>query len=353
MSKKYIKQVDSQNFVYPNNNLAEYDIEIIHEINNNSVSGTVISLSAVTATSSSITFDLDYTWVANGAELYVNPSGNTNLVGVYMMAPNQEYFKPFRCVGFATTGTTGASITSLLTFSVTPADMGLTIFENGTYQFETRFIGRKSVLPICSNVVVSSIVGPTPTPTVTPTLTKTPTPTPVTPTPTPTPTATPNFSQSGATLNVTDTGWIKYTDFSGNTQYVFISSTGTYTLTDCAVCNTIIPGFPFGDVANFTVSNCGTSCGASPAPTPTPTPTSTGSGEVYNYYTIEIYSCFPCNFIGYGIGRNVSPVLTTGLFYGNGDGNAYLITNTASGPSYDVDLSTAVSGPSCDYVCSL
>jgi hypothetical protein len=352
MSKKYIKQIDSQNFVYPNNNLAEYDIEIIHEINNNPISGSVVSLSAVTATSSSITFDLDYTWVANGAELYVNPSGNTNLVAVYMMAPNQEYFKPFRCVGYATTGSTGSSITSLLTFSVTPADMGLTIFENGTYQFEVRFIGRKSVLPICTSVVVSSIVGPTPTPTVTPTITATPTATPVTPTPTATPTSTPVQYQSGATLNVTDTGWIKYTDINGITQYVFISSTGTYTLNDCALCSSIIPGFPFGDVASFTVTNCGTNCGT-PSVTPTPTPTVTPSqGGSYDYYTIDIYSCFPCNFIGTGIARSTS-TLTIGNFYTIADGNAYYVTNTATGPSYDVDLSGSVSGPSCNYVCSI
>ena len=349
MSKKYIKQINSSNFVYPNNNLAEYDIDIIHDINNNSVSGTVISFSAVTASSSSITFDLDYTWVANGAELYVNPSGNTNLVAVYMTDPSQSYFKPFRCVAYQSTGTTGSSITSLLNFTVTPSDLGVSIFSNGTYQIEVRFIGRRAVLPICASAVVSGIVGPTPTPTVTPTLTATPTATPVTPTPTPTITPTSVAYQSGATLNVTDTGWIRYTDTSGNTQYVYISSTGTYTLTACTLCTSINIGIPFGDTASFTVTNCGTNCGTPTPVTPTPTP----SPSNYNYYSMEVYSCFPCDFIGTAIGRIATTTLTTGLFYGIGDGNAYLIVSSTSGPSYDVDMTTAVSGPSCDYVCSL
>ena len=62
MSKKYIKQVDSQNFVYPNYGITEYDTEIIHDINNNSVSGTVSNFSATTVSYSSITFSFNYTF---------------------------------------------------------------------------------------------------------------------------------------------------------------------------------------------------------------------------------------------------------------------------------------------------
>ena len=64
---------------------------------------------------------------------------------------------------------------------------------------------------------------------------------------------------SGATLNVTDTGWIKYDDNS-STNYVYIGSTGTYTLTACAKCDTIRDGIPFADLALFTITDCGNSC---------------------------------------------------------------------------------------------
>jgi len=76
---------------------------------------------------------------------------------------------------------------------------------------------------------------------------------------------------SGTTINVTDTGYIKYIDCSGNTQYEFISSLGTYTITPCHYCSTINPGFPYADVAAFNNKVCGFTC-VTPSLTPTPTP---------------------------------------------------------------------------------
>ena len=64
---------------------------------------------------------------------------------------------------------------------------------------------------------------------------------------------------SGITLNVTDTGYIKYNTSSGTT-YQFISSTGNYDIPDCADCTSVLPGFPYADVAVFTISDCGNSC---------------------------------------------------------------------------------------------
>lgn len=343
MSKKYIKQVDSQNFVYPNYGIKEYDTEIIHDINNNSVSGTISNFSATTVSYSSITFSFDYTWASNGAETFINQAGNLVLLSVNMMTPDLTFFSPFRMLHFVSTSSTGTTLTSgTTTFTVYPSDFEQSLFDNGIYNFEIKMVGHRAVLPIYQNYTISSIIVPTPTPTPTPTIT----PTSVTPTPTPTP---PPITQSGATLNVTDPGYIKYIDNSGNTQYVFVSSTGTYTLTPCAICSSILPGFPFADVASFTVTNCGTSCGASPVPTPTPTP-SPGS---YNYYNMDFYSCFPCQDQGYQVvGRTLSTLLTN-TWYTNGDGNAYYITGTNSGPSYDVNMTGAVSGPSCTYVCNI
>lgn len=342
MSKKYIKQVDSDNFVYPNYGLKEYDTEIIHDINNNSVSGTVTNFSATTVSYSALTFTFNYTWNSNGAETFIDQANNLVLLSVHMLTNTQDFYKPFRLVHFISTPTTGTTSTSGSTsFTVTPDNLGVTNFTNGVYTFEFRFVGHRSVMAVAGSYTVTGIIDPTPTPTPTPSITPT---IGITPTPTPTPI----LYQSGATLNVTDPGYIKYTT-TGGTQYTFVSSTGTYTITDCVLCSSILPGYPFADIANFTVTNCGSSCGTAPIPTPTPTPSMGG----YNYYNMDIYSCFPCNDLGYQVVGRTTATLSINTWYTNGDGNAYYITNTNSGPSYDVDMTGAVSGPSCSYVCSI
>lgn len=108
---------------------------------------------------------------------------------------------------------------------------------------------------------------PTPTstpnkPTPTPTMTMTPTTTPNKPTPTPTmtPTSTLYACKKNQQLSVTDTGWIKYTLCDGTIQYVNITSTGTYTITDCFRFDTLSPGFPYADVAVYTEIGVATPC---------------------------------------------------------------------------------------------
>jgi hypothetical protein len=175
-----------------------------------------------------------------------------------MLAAGQTYFKPWRLVDLVTsiyTGTTTDSGTNTIT--VTPSQMGVSSFIFGTYYFEFRFIGSNSIYPVCYTYDASTLPTPTPTPTVTPT------PTPISPTATPTPTPTPTGSgfTSGATLNVTDTGYIKYVKKTEvDATYVFISTLGTYTITDCLTCSTILPGFPFADTAAFTITSCGSPC---------------------------------------------------------------------------------------------
>ena len=202
-------------------------------------------------------------------------------------------------------------------------------------------IGHRAIYPISVEYTVSAIPVPTPTPT--------PTPGTPTPTPTPSPTPDPNFYQSGATLNVTDTGWIRYTNNSGSTTYYQLTTLGTNVLTDCLICNSITFGYPFADLANFTVTNCGSACGGAPGPTPTPTPT---GGASYYYYTIDVYDCFPCSFIGSGIARVSTPLNLT-FFYNIGDGNVYQVTGNATGPAYDIDLDGYASHPDCNTACSL
>jgi hypothetical protein len=109
-----------------------------------------------------------------------------------MLAPGQVYYKPWRVVHSLTSSdTTGTTLNFTGTFSVTPTDLGLSLFGPGEIYFEIRFIGHRAILPICYSA--TSSLPPTPTPTPTPTATSGPTPTPTptsTLTPTPTPTAT-------------------------------------------------------------------------------------------------------------------------------------------------------------------
>lgn len=64
---------------------------------------------------------------------------------------------------------------------------------------------------------------------------------------------------SGITLNVTDTGWIKY-DTAIGTIYKQITSLGSYDIPDCANCSTVREGIPFADLAAFTITDCGSAC---------------------------------------------------------------------------------------------
>lgn len=300
MGRKYIKQRTSTNFVYPNNSLEEYDVEIVHDINNNSVSGTTTSITASSISSSSITFSFDYTWAQNGAEPFVFTGTSYSFLSVHMMEPSTIYYKPWRLVN-AVTGAAASTKSGTVSFTVTPSQMGVASFDNGVYSFEIRMIGKRAIFPICQNVTVSTIPGPTPTPTVTTTKTPTPTPTPTrTPggSPTPTPTITPTkqvstIFKSGATINVTDTGYIKYDTSTATGVYQFISSLGVVTLTACIDCNTITPGFPLADVASFTIIQCGTGC--SGVPTPSPTPTSSPAAS-YGYYIMNDCQTFETKY---------------------------------------------------------
>jgi hypothetical protein len=276
MSRKYISQQNVDNFIYPNNVLAQYGVEIVHNINNNSVSGTVTNFTGTSISATGITMSFDYTWSLNGAEPFVDESGDYNLLSVHMMDPSGVYYKPWRLVYGKYSSPTSSS-SGTVSVTLVPSQLGISSFSNGTYYFEIRMIGKKSIQPICQSLVVSTITPPTPTPTPTPSAT------PIPPTPTPSPTPGSIYT-SGATLNVTDPGWIKYDMASGST-YQFIGTTGTVTLTNCLICSSINFGYPFADLANFTVTSCGTTCGGSPSPTPTPSATPGPISYVYYILT--------------------------------------------------------------------
>jgi hypothetical protein len=306
MSRKFIGQVNNQNFIYPNNYLAEYDTEIVHDVNENSVSGTVTNFTATTVNASGITFTHNYTWAKNNAETYVTQANQLMLYSVHCMVEGQDYFKPWRLVNYEYIPNTGSTTSSgSNTFLITPSMMGINSFDNGTYYFEFRFIGHRAIYPVCQTYTISTLPTPTPTPTPTP-VTPTPTPLPITPTPTPLP------YTSGATINVTDTGYIKY-DTPTGTTYQYIGTTGVVTLTNCLICSSINVGIPFADLANFTIIQCGSTCGA--VPTPTPTPTGTADNVHYIMTDCQTYQTKYSQSLPNGTYNSGDRVMGSYLYY--------------------------------------
>jgi hypothetical protein len=313
MSKKYIGELLSYDFVYPNNTVSEYDLEIVHDINNNSVSGTVNSFSATTISSTGITFSLGYTWNLNNAEPWIRNSNTLGILSVNMLAPGQKYYKPWRvATSRSNTNVNLTSNTETFSFFVSPSQMGISSFPNGVYYFEIRFIGHRAIYPVCATL---NLVAPTPLPTPSPTATGVgPTPTPTgtaTPTPTvtgtftPTPTftATPSPTPTGGvTLNwnytETNTDGEMYLYVNGNViENRFSTSSGTYTLAvgDTVNCEVIANGCSNPNIkANaYTISNRVQLTDAACADGNTSLFTSVYtvvSGDVGNTITLSMYS---------------------------------------------------------------
>ncbi len=257
MSRKYISQQNNLDFFYPNYNKPEYDIEIVHDVNNNCVSGSVINFSATTVSSSSIAILISDTWSLNGAKPWIRNSNQLGIYSIHMLAPGQDYFKPWRVVATRAytpiTATTYSETNSLIT--IFPSTAGVTGFTSGTYYFEVRFIGHDCTYNVCFS---QNLTIPTPTPT--PTSTPTPTPTPsstfgptATPTPTPTTSATPTPTPTvGDTLLYV---YAKYKDASADLQYSINGdpdvSIGTISTTGCTFYTTIT-GLTNGDIVDFT-----------------------------------------------------------------------------------------------------
>lgn len=91
-----------------------------------------------------------------------------------------------------------------------------------------------------------------------------------------------------------------------------------------------------------TTGSCGTTTSTTSTTTTTPPPT--------GFYNVTQYSCPDCDPVGSLIAYS-STTLNIGTYYSIVDGYTYLVNGTTSGPSYDVDLSSASSGASCFALC--
>ncbi len=282
MSQKYIKQIDNTNFLYPNNYLAEYDVNIIHDLKEQSVSGETTGFS-VAISSNNLYLSFTYEWFLNNAEPFISNDGKLNILSLHLQTPDKKYYKPWICVGVIQRDNTALTyVTDTQNFVITPAMAGVSSFTSGKYYGEIRFIGKRAIFPVTDNATLTL---PTPTPT----------PTPSSGTPTPTPTITPTSSpaavgytyssvdydsacSSGSTLStVTLSGgtFCSASSVSSSTifsisagQNIWISYGGNYR--SAQVRN------PNIGVADFTDGGC-TGC---PGVTPTPTPSATPSYAV-------------------------------------------------------------------------
>lgn len=212
--RKYIPQATYVDFVYPNNNKAQYDVnDIVQNINPNIVSGTVTNFVA-TLVGGQLQVDFNYTWSKNGAEVFTNQAGSINVLSLHVMPAGVTYFKPWRCVDIVTALSGSTSSSGAFSDTYSASLLGLPSLSNGTYYFEIRMIGALENYIITQQYSVTGGTTTTPTPTPTPTSTPglSPSPTPsvtatsgLSPTPTSTPTSTPGTSAT-PTPTVTPTG---------------------------------------------------------------------------------------------------------------------------------------------------
>jgi hypothetical protein len=181
------------------------------------------------------------------------------------MDQTQVYYRPWSCVynKSVVTGTTSYSFNE--TFTVTPSMVGVTSFTGGTFSFEVRMIGHRSVYPICVTASITN-VSPTPTPT---------------PTPTPVGCTSSNVCAAivvtGATGPEVYAGSITYNNCNGVLTSDNFVNDGTYYR-----CIQYIGGvmqvFSQTGISSVTIygGNCNTfSCPTGSTPTVTPTPTAT------------------------------------------------------------------------------
>ena len=225
MKQKYISQIDSPNFMYPNHTQAEYDVNIIHDLIEGYPIGTISGIT-ISNSGSNMIISADYTWELNGAEPFINNNGLLNLISVNLQSPDRQFFNNWIPVYVLNTPTTGTTSTGgTMTFTVSPDMIGQTSFATGNYNLMFNLISRRTITPIAE---IGTYTGPTPTPTPTHSPTPTPTHTPGLPT---TPTPTPSHTGGAVSLTMTfafspDPGYTGYC-------YLYYSSDGiTYELID-------------------------------------------------------------------------------------------------------------------------
>lgn len=82
---------------------------------------------------------------------------------------------------------------------------------------------------------------------------------------------------SGVTVNITSIGWIRYEDCFQNLNFIEYTTLGPKIIPGCINSTTVNAGFPYANVATFTLTSTGTTCGVVVQP------------AVYQSYYIDSY----------------------------------------------------------------
>ncbi|CAB5214245.1 hypothetical protein UFOVP185_40 [uncultured Caudovirales phage] len=327
MSKKYISQINSNNFVYPNNKLAEYDVEIIHELKENSVSGTASGFTA-TISGTTLNVSFSYEWLLNSAEPFINNNNNLNVLSLHIQTPDKSYYKPWICGGFVSDSNVNlTSKTGTASFNISAANLGQTTLSYGTYYFEIRFLGKRAIYPSMATFTIPAPITPTPTPTAT-----------LTPTPTPPPGPYPFYvymsdTSASVACNGGDTPAGAYHQFviTGNTADLCTSTSFTVAQ---------IPAYDFyqfwvstgevsrsltrvGGPTSTTATPDGACVSCSVTPTPTPTSTPTPTPAIFTY----VAACTGGTILGWIDGEYAADLQVTI------SSTCYVTTYTTTSPS--------------------
>jgi len=159
--KKYIKQIDSTDFVYPNNNISEYGTTIIHDINNNSVTGNISGFTCTYQAADVCTFEYDWEWFSNGAEPFIEDGGEGVFLSAHIMPAGTSYYKAWKTFDYIKYPYTGqTSQWGHNEVDIYPADVNMTNLQNGIYYFEFRFIGHRSTFAVQHSFEVTGITAP-------------------------------------------------------------------------------------------------------------------------------------------------------------------------------------------------
>ena len=130
--------------------MAEYDVEIIHDLKENTVSGTTSGFSILYDNGTgNLGLSFSYQWYLNSAEPFINNNGKLNILSVHLMSNQKQYYKPWICIGLIQRdNTTLTYVGDTQNFVITPAMMGQSSFTAGKYYAEIRMMGHRVIYPI-------------------------------------------------------------------------------------------------------------------------------------------------------------------------------------------------------------
>lgn len=121
---------------------------VLEKATNSSIcSDANISVTSTSATG--ITLSYSWSWDLNGAEPFLNQDGDLVLYSIHALSPESDFYKPWFMVDYykeTYTGQTTGSGDSTVT--ITPDQFNLSLFVDGNYYFEFRFIGHRCVYPV-------------------------------------------------------------------------------------------------------------------------------------------------------------------------------------------------------------